>query len=153
MTVYPSIAATGLGRMLGALYNSIPLKIGGVKLSYLLFVLPTAPLGLLLYALTKMTGESYELTNRAVRKWKMALGTKSRLAGEVALSDVQEVYFDQQSGQEFYNAANLEIEGGGGLLLSGVQRADVFRQTILKARDARRYVQASLDVIAARQPA
>ena len=41
MTVYPSIAATGIGRLLGCLYESIPSRICGIKLSNLLFTLPT----------------------------------------------------------------------------------------------------------------
>ena len=36
-TLYPSIAASGIGRAIGRAMDSIPLRIWGVPLSYLLF--------------------------------------------------------------------------------------------------------------------
>ena len=51
MTEFPSVAASGIGRLIGQIMDSIPLSIFGVKLSYLLFGLPLAPLGMLLFLL------------------------------------------------------------------------------------------------------
>ena len=45
MTEFPSVAASGIGRLIGQIMDSIPIRIFGVKLSYLLFGLPLAPLG------------------------------------------------------------------------------------------------------------
>ena len=150
---YPSIASTGLGKMLGSLYNSMPLQLGTVKLSYLLFPLPTAPLGLIPYTLLKLAGQRYILTNRSMQKWA-SLG--NRLLSQVALSQVAEVLVEQLPGQEFYKAADLELLAADGtplMRLEGVKRAEVFRQSILEARDALLQVESSLATIQARQPA
>ncbi len=152
-TVFPSIASTGFGRFLGSLYESIPLRINGVKLSHLLFPLPTSPFALALYLLLKVAGRRYRLTNRSVQIWSM-LG--QRMYTQVALGDVKGIEVEQSPGQVFYKAADIVLVGadGGELLrLNGVQRAEVFRQTILEARDAQANVQASLSRIQARQSA
>jgi hypothetical protein len=149
-SVYPSIAATGVGCGLGKLYNSIPVRIGGVKLSNLLFVLPTAPIAALIYLLQKAFGTRYLLTNRALQKWK-SLG--SERVASVNLADIGDVVIRQDPGQVFYRAADLYVVNKAGdriMSLPGVPYADVFRQTILEARDARQQVAASLDTIRAR---
>jgi len=153
MTVYPSVASTGAGRFLGLLYESIPLRINGVKLSHLLFALPTSPLALLIYLLLKMGGRRYRLTNRSIQVWSM-LG--QRLYSQAPLDAIAEIRVEQHPGQVFYKAADLILLGADGaelLRLDGVPRADVFRHTVLKARDARSQVEASLTRIQARQPA
>jgi Bacterial PH domain len=153
MTIYPSVASTGLGRILGSLYESIPLKINGVKLSNLLFVLPTAPFALALYAMLKIAGRCYRLTNRSVQIWS-TLG--QRLYVQATLGDIRAVEVEQSPGQVFYKSADLVLRGADGapiLRLEGVQRAEVFRQTILEARDAHAQVEASLATIRARQSA
>ena len=88
MTVWPSIAASALGRVLGLLYDAIPIKIFGVKLSYLLFPLPTSPLGVVLYFWLKIFGYSYMLTNRSMQRWS---GLDKRLVSQVSLSEIDEV--------------------------------------------------------------
>ena len=153
MTVYPSIACTWLGRALGQLYESLPAKLFGVKLSHLLFVLPTAPGALKAYAYLKLFGDVYVLTNRSVQK-RSSLG--NRLVAQVPLASIEQVTVEQEPGQAFYPAADLYLVNGKGdtlMVLSGVPRADVFRQTILEARDAFKQVEASLATINARQPA
>ena len=152
-TRYPSIAAMGLGRALGKLYDAIPLRIGTIKLSYVLFTLPTSPLAVTLYAIQKLFGQRYQLTNRRVRILSM-LGT--RVYGQVNLTEIGDVAIDEQPGQAFYKAGDLVILGTGGntlLRLTGVTRPDVFRQTILEARTARVRTEASLAVIKARKTA
>lgn len=153
MTVYPSICAGAAGRLLGNLYECIPIRIFGVKLSNLLFVLPTAPVAALLYGLQKLTGHKYVLTNTSVEKWSV-LGKQK--AGSVGLLDMADARAVQRSGQEFYHASDLQLlsESGDVLMtLPGLPRAEVFAETILKARLARASVRESLETIKARQSA
>ncbi len=153
MSQYPSIAATGLGRLIGQIADSIPVPVFGPKLSNLLFGLPLAPVGAILYLGMKVVGERYVLTNRSIERWRM-IG--SRLLQEVPLPEVANVEIDVRPGQEFHKAADLVVLGSNGDLLmrlEGVKRADVFRRIILEARDARAHTEASLSTIRARQSA
>jgi len=150
LTTYPSIASTGIGRLLGRLYDSIPLKICGIKLSHLLFVLPTAPIAALLYFVLKATGYRYVLTNRSVQKWA-ALG--SRRESQVSLTDIDQVVVHEEPGQAFFRAADLYLLNKAGdrlMVLEGVPYPAILRQTILEARDARLQVTASLEAIRSR---
>lgn len=147
---YPSIASMALGRFLGSIYESIPIRIWGIKLSNLLFVLPTAPLGVLLYVLNKILGERYVLTNRSVQRWAV-IGL--RQFQSVTLTDVAEIEYVQEPGQEYYHAGNLILKNAKGdpvMKVNGVKDADVFRQVIEKARDARIGAETSLAAIEAR---
>lgn len=152
MAVYPSVAATALGKLLGQLYESMPVRVGGIKLSHLLFPLPTAVIALKVFAYLKLFGEIYVLTNRTMQL-RTSMG--NRLKREVALSDIDQVVLKQEPGQEFYPAADIYLLNKAGatiMSLPGVPRADVFRQTILEARNARNQVAASLSTIKARHP-
>ncbi|MCY2967266.1 MAG: hypothetical protein NT069_27135 [Planctomycetota bacterium] len=149
-TVYPSIAATSIGKLLGSLYGCLPISVGGIKLSHLIFPLPTAPLGVLVFFWQKVCGQVYVLTNRSIR-FRSALGPK--LHQKVPLQDIADVVVDQKAGQDFYPAADLILVGKKGetlAVLAGVPRADVFRQSILEARNARVQTEASLATIKAR---
>jgi hypothetical protein len=151
MVVYPSIAAAGMGRLLGRLYDSIPTRVFGIKLSHLLFCLPTAGLAVAGYFILKLFGEVYVLTNRTLQLRK-SLG--NRLIREIKLSDIDQVVIRQEPGQQFYPAADVYLLNKAGetiMTLPGVLRADVFRQTILEARNALNQVTASLATIKARQ--
>lgn len=152
MTIYPSVASSGLGRLLAVgLYEILPLKIFGVKLSYLLFVLPTAPLAILMYAMLKVLGHRYTLTNRSLQKWK-ALGTHK--VSQIALTDITAIEVRELAGQKFYKAGNLILLGGKSndelMTIPGVPYPHIFKQTILEARDARQMTAASLATIKAR---
>lgn len=152
MVTYPSIAATGFGRFLGEMVEKVPMKIGGVKLSYLLAI-PFAPVAVLPFALQRLTGEIYVLTNRSVQK-RAAIG--DRLISQIPLSQIEDVRLDVQPGQAFYPAADLSFVDKSGKVvftLPGVRHADVFRQIIVEARDARKQVESSLATIRARQTA
>ncbi len=151
MTIYPSIACTGLGRALGKLYECMPMKVCGVKLSHWLFPLPTAPGALKAYLWIKLFGQRYTITNRSVQVWK-SLG--NRLEAKVDLAEIDDIAIAQDSGQVFYRAADLQLLDSAGdvlLQLRGVPNPDVFRNTILEARDARRQTDASRAIIEARQ--
>lgn len=153
MTVYPSIAATGIGRLLGRLYDCIPLKIGGVKLSNLLFTLPTAPIATLMYFGGKVAGPRFVLTNRRLTV-RTSLG--ERLLLDIALPAIDEIDVIERDGQAFYRAADLVVYDAGGKVLGrleGVPRAEIFRQTILEARDSQMSTASALATIQARQPA
>ncbi len=156
MTVFPSICAGGIGRVLGSLYDCIPIKIFGPKLSNLLFVLPTAPLALALYFFQKFFGNKYVLTNNAVEIWSAIPLLGKRRVGTVALTDVATVQAVQRGGQAFFNSSDLELLSDSGdtlLTLGGLPRAEVFGETIMKANQAKSLVAKSLATIEARQSA
>ncbi|MGQ0633829.1 MAG: hypothetical protein ACT4QC_04405 [Planctomycetaceae bacterium] len=149
---YPSIASTVPGRLLGQLMESIPLKIGGIKLSNLLFGLPAALLAVPGFLQLRLTGPAYVLTTRSMQ---LRGCLSNRLWREVSLDDVDRVVVRRLDGQQFFPAGEIDLVNKAGdvlLTLSGVLRPDVFRQSILEARDARRQVASSLKTIEARQP-
>lgn len=136
MTAYPSIASLGLGRALGALYESVPLRLGSVKLSHLIFVLPAAPIALVLYLGLKAAGPRYVLTTRRLRLVK---GPSARPGADVPLDEIGRVEVVASFGQRFYKAGQLVVRDHHGterLRLHGVVRPEMFRRTILDARDA-----------------
>ena len=152
-TVYPSIAASGIGKAIGQICDSIPIRIAGVKLSYLLFGLLMAPFAVVGYALFKVANRRYVLTNRAVKVFS-SLG--DNLQAEVSLGEIDEIAISVRSGQAFYHAGDvvlLKANGDELLTLPGVPRPERFRQSILEARDARLLSDSSLATIDARQSA
>lgn len=144
MSVYPSIGGTALGRALGGLYESLPLPIYGIKLSHLLFPLPTSPLAVAEFFRLKLTGDVYCITNRSVQIRK-SLG--NNLVRAIPLSSIASVVVDRDPQQAFYKSGNLSLRDQGGaelMELVGVPYPDVFRQTILEAVEARRGVELAL---------
>jgi hypothetical protein len=159
MTAYPTLGATGLGRGIGRLCDAIPLKTHGIPWWRLLIAIPFAlvfvpfamTVALGLYAVTKMTGQRFVLTNRNLQIRQM-IGV--RLNSQAPLSDIKEIAIREVPGQAFYKAADLLVQGADGktiIRLEGVQRPAVFRQTILEARDARQQVADSLKTIQSRK--
>ncbi len=150
MTVYPSVAASPIGRLLGNIYESIPIRIFGVKISHLLFCLPSAPLALIGYFMLKITGVRYTITSQSVQVWR-ALGNS--LIEEVPLASIDKIGLYQDSGQKFYRAHDLVLQSADGKTLTtleGIPYGDIFRNTIMEARDARMENDAALATIAAR---
>lgn len=148
--VYPSIAATSIGQFLNNLYNSIPVRIWGVRISYL-FALITAPLGALVYLLMKVVGERYVVTNRSVRRMT-AIGI--RLLESIPLSQIASVTIDPDSRQEFYRTGDIRLSNANGdtlLLMRGIPYPERFQQVINETREARSHVTASLARIQARK--
>ncbi len=151
-TLYPSIAAAMPGRLIGSLCDLIPISLGGIKLSHLLFGPLVIPFALLGYVHLKLFGNKYVLTNRSVQVWR-AFGT--RRISTTSLADIDDVAIQIQPGQEFYHAGDLVLLKANGeplATLSGVPRPARFCHAILEARDARQQSDASLSVIQARQP-
>jgi hypothetical protein len=159
MTTYPTLAATSMGRAIGRLCDAVPLKTNGVPWPRLLvgmllwpIVVPIAlTVALGLYAVTKIMGQRFVLTNRNLQIRQM-IGV--RLNAQAPLSDIKGVAIKESPGQAYYRAADLLIQGADGktlIRLEGVQRPVVFRQTILEARDARQQVEESLKAIQSRK--
>ena len=147
--LYPSIAATGIGQALNGLYECIPIRIWGIKLSHV-FALITAPLGMLIYLLMKVTGSRYTVTNRSVKR-VAALGLK--LLDEVPLSQIAQVTIDPDSRQAFYKTGDIRLSNSAGntlLLLRGVPYPERFQQVINETRDAKSQTAAALATINAR---
>jgi len=150
MTVYPSVASLGLGRGLGAVYESIPIRLGSVKLSHLLFVLPAAPVALVLYFGLKIAGARYVLTNRRLR---VVRGLAAKPGPEIPLDEVGRVDIAASFGQRFYKSGHLVVrdhQGTERLRLPGVVRPEMFRRTVLDTRDALTRTDAAKRTIEAR---
>jgi len=150
MTEFPSVGASLLGRLIGRLMDSLPIKIGSIKLSYLLFGLLLAPLGALLFFL-RLLGSRYILTNRSVQIWS-SLG--SQRSESVDLSEIDVVELDQQAGQAFFRASDIRLKAKNGqtlMRLVGVADAGAFRNNIQRAVESRRLIQASLATMNARK--
>jgi hypothetical protein len=149
---YPSVASYSLCRALGIVFDSIPRpRINGIKLSHLLFTLPLSPVPAIAYFILKFTGDRYVLTDRSLQRRK-AIG--DRLVARVSLADIAQIEVRQSRGQAFYKAADLYLldkDGDELMRLEGVVRAEVFRQSILKARRALVEIDSSLATIRARQ--
>jgi hypothetical protein len=149
--LYPSIAATWLGQLLNALYESIPVGVGNIKLSHLIFVPLTWPFALLGYLLMKVGGSRYVVTNRSVKR-RAAVGM--RLFEEVPLANVDRVTVDPDSRLAFFRTGDVRLSGAAGetlLLMRGVPYPDRFCQVILEAREARQQVEAALATLKSRK--
>ena len=150
MREYPSIGAWGVGRMLGSLYDSIPLPVFGVKLSHLLLVLPTAPAAVGLYFLQKVFGQNFVLTNRSVQIWTAFSG---RRLTTVELSKIKDVEVVQLPGQAFFKAGEILLRGSKGEILgrlSGVPDAPSLANAIRSTAESRGMVQSAMARIEAR---
>lgn len=148
--VFPSIAASGLGRFLGQLMDCIPVSINGIRVSQVLFAPLVAPLALVGYLQFKVTNSVYILTNRSIQIRK---ALSRNLVQSVALSDIADIAVQVAAGQQFYQAGDLQLLSAKGdvlMTLAGIPRPERFRHVILDAREARMRSDHSLEVIGAR---
>jgi len=135
MTVWPSVASTGLGQALGRLYRIRegfgPLSIGRLAL------LATIPVGLGLYLSMRLPWaiRRYRLTNRRVIIEK-AVNPKVEQYVDLDRFDAIDVVVGP--GQEWYAAGDLVFRRGQveTLRLPGVSRPESFRRTCLETRQA-----------------
>ena len=135
MTVWPSVAATGLGRMLGRLYRMRegvgPFTVGRFAL------LATIPLGLVLYLSLRLPWAitRYRLTNRRVL---VEQGINPLVRQFVDLAGFDSIDVDTDTGQEWYAAGDLVFRRGAVqvLRLAGVSRPESFRRTCLEAKQS-----------------
>lgn len=149
--LYPSIGGTWLGQLLNGLYESIPVGVGNIKLSHLIFVPVTWPFALLGYFAMKVFGSRYVVTNRSIKR-RVAVGNK--LLDDVPLANIDRVTVDPDSRLAFFRTGDVRLSSAAGdtlLLLRGVPYPDRFCQVINEARDARSYVESSLATMQARK--
>jgi hypothetical protein len=136
MIVWPTIAATSLGRALGRLY-SIRAGFGRVVTFGRIFVLLSIPvaLGLFFFLLLPGIGRRYRLTNRRVIIEHALSGKPDRW---VALEDFDGIRIEVLPGQEWHAAGEMIFLKGQveSFRLHGVSRPESFRQTCLKVRQA-----------------
>ncbi len=152
MTVWPSIAASGIGQTLGRMFQikagiwvftvgnllallSIPLVLGLIFHSLVFNFLAAIPLLGLLVAPIAGTVKRYVLTNRRVM---IATGLIPKPSQYVDLDRFDTVEVVIRPGQEWYPAGDLIFRKGKieTFQLKGVRRPETFRQTIMKTRDA-----------------
>ncbi len=132
MTVWPSVASTGVGKALGRLYRIRegfgPVSIGRLAL------LATIPIGLVLYLSLRLPWaiKRYRLTNRRVC---IEVGINPRVMQYVALDGFDSIDVDVSLGQEWYAAGDLVFRRGQieTLRLLGVSRPESFRRACLNA--------------------
>lgn len=148
LTTFPSIARWSVGRGMGNLMLCIPLRIMGIRLSYLVFGPILAVPSALCYLWMKVFGDKYVVTNRHVQILKVLGDSK---VSEINLDDIEDVVPEQSPGQVWFRAGDLSIRGGKNkseiLRLESVVFPSVFRQTLIDARDARKQVASSLETI------
>jgi hypothetical protein len=135
MTVWPSVASTGLGQALGRLYRIKgglgPISVGRLAL------LATIPVGLGLYLSMRLPWafRRYRLTNRRVA---IERGVNPRVEQFVDLDRFDAIDLVVKPGQEWYAAGDLVFRRGAieTLRLPGVSRPESFRRVCLETRQA-----------------
>ncbi|MDX1961732.1 MAG: PH domain-containing protein [Pirellulales bacterium] len=151
MTVWPSIAATGIGRFLGQLYAidlgvsvftvgnliallSIPIVLPLILGKFAVDFLAGVPILGLPFLPLKGSVQRYILTNRRVL---IAEGLIPQPTQYVDLDRFDSIEVVVQPGQAWYPAGDLIFRKGNTetFRLAGVRRPETFRQTIMKARN------------------
>ncbi|MFM8536897.1 MAG: PH domain-containing protein [Planctomycetaceae bacterium] len=135
MTVWPSVASTGLGRTLGRIYRIRdgvgPISIGRLAL------LATIPVGLALYLSMRLPWaiRRYRLTNHRVA---IERGVGGEVVQFVDLDRFDAIDVVVEPGQEWYAAGDLVFRRGQveTLRLPGVSRPESFRRTCLEVRQS-----------------
>jgi hypothetical protein len=140
MTVWPSNARYGLGRMLGRGYAITWPDIYIFRLGNLIALL-SIPVALVLFfmRIAPGIGYRYRLTNRriVVERGLMSVEDKA-----VDLDRFDSIDIVVQPGQAWYEAGDLVFKLGNveTFRLEGVSRPEAFRATCLKANQAHRQV-------------
>jgi membrane protein YdbS with pleckstrin-like domain len=133
MVVWPSNAATGLGRFLGQLYA---IDAGVYVFTIGNFIaLASIPIALAIYFLKVLpiVGTRYRLTNRRL---VVERGWSGRDERSVDLDRFDAVDIEVRPGQAWYSAGDLVFKLGKTetFRLEGVSRPEAFRQCLLKAQ-------------------
>ncbi len=105
------MSSTGLGKKLGELYESIPTRIWGLKISNLIFCPILIPVSLALYFVLKIFWRALHAhqSKRAV----LEIARKSK-GFRGFLNDVTAVQVYQGAGDLFYKAGDIYLVGKGG---------------------------------------
>jgi len=136
MTVWPSVAKYGLGRVLGQAYairwpDAYIFRLGN------LLALLAIPLSLPLFFLriAPGIGTRYRLTNRRII---VERGLSSKEDKAVDLDRFDKIEIEVQPGQAWYDAGDLVFKQGNveTFRLEGVSRPAAFRATCLKSQMA-----------------
>ncbi len=136
MTVWPTIAATRLGRLVGRL-AAIRIGLGSFFSLGTGFAVLTLPISLTVFAwqLLPIVCRRYTLTDRriVIRKGLTAVEGHS-----VGLDQFDTIEVKVLPGQSWHRSGDLAFqrEGTEVLRLRGVSRPEVFRQVCLKVQDA-----------------
>jgi hypothetical protein len=134
-TVWPTIGATGWGRLVGRL-SGIGLGFGFFTLGKLL-ALATIPISLAVFCwqLMPWVCRRYTVTSRRViiKRGLSGIGGPS-----VGLNEFDAIEIEVLPGQAWLRAGEVIFKHAGAemLRLSGVSRPEVFRQTCLKVKQA-----------------
>lgn len=141
MTVWPSVASTSLGKILGRLFR-IKGGFGSVSVGRLA-LLACTPIGLMLYLSLRLPWaiQRYRLTNRRVI---VERGINPRIQQFVDFDKFDSIELVVDPGQEWYAAGDLVFRKGAveTFRLPGVSRPESFRQTCLKVQQSYRSVAA-----------
>ena len=147
---YPSIASLSAGRALGVLYESIPWRIGVIKVSHLLFPLPTSPIAAVLYLGLKAAGRRYQITTHRLLTVR---GPRLTPILDMPLDEIGRIEIAASLGQRFFKAGDLIVRDHQGLermRIEGLVQPEMFRETILDTRDALVQTETAQRTIAAR---
>lgn len=143
MSIWPSVAATAVGRLLGRLYG-IDVGVGPLTVGNGI-ALVSIPVAVALYLSMRLPWAitRYRLTNRRVT---IDRGIGGKVEQFVDLSRFDSVEIEVEPGQEWYPAGDLVFRLGAieTLRLPGVRRPEVFRQACLKVRQSYVSVAASM---------
>jgi hypothetical protein len=135
MMVWPSVAATAPGRLLGRLAG-IRAGFGPLTLGRLIAI-GSIPLAAALYFSMRLPWaiRRYRLTNRRVTIEEGVQGTVQQYTD---LDRFDRIEIEVRPGQEWFPAGDLVFLKGGveTLRLAGVPRPEVFRQACLKVRQS-----------------
>ena len=144
MTIWPSIAANGIGRFLGTLFE--------IKLGFYIFTvgnlmaLAAIPVALVLYLMriAPFTATRYRLTNRRVM---VERGLSNIESNSVGLDRFDTIDVEVGPGQAWYHAGDLIFRQGEveRIRLDGVSRPESFRQICLNSQRAYVGVQAAME--------
>lgn len=134
MTVWPTMASTGLGRLIGRLCG-VKSGVGRFFTLGKLFALMSIPVALPLYFYGVLPGicRRYTLTNRRLIIQKGLTAVDQRW---VELDNFDRIEVQVLPGQEWFPAGELIFYKGAveTFRLSGVSRPETFKQTCLKAQ-------------------
>ena len=118
------------------LLNLLPLRLGRIRLTHVLFGAVLAPVAPLLYIGQKVLGRYYALTQSAVEAYPM-IGTAR--AGRVALADITAIRIDVRRGQRFYRAGDVILSTAvddNALRLEGVPQPERVVSVIERLRES-----------------
>ncbi|WP_437228200.1 hypothetical protein SH661x_000776 [Planctomicrobium sp. SH661] len=137
--IYPSVAAGVLGRFIGGVMGLaeavplLPLRL----IAYIVLGTAMVPFAILAYALTKLLGNCYVLTNRSIYSRSIIGGRKGR---QVPLGEIGDIEITSAGGYHFHRVGDLNLQNSAGNLLMtipAITYPDRLKQIILDAQAAR----------------